>query len=52
MQDGSYIACDEQGAVYRLKHDDPKPEEKIHDDLVAFLRDYSGDRSELDHYFA
>ncbi|QNF35575.1 hypothetical protein HUW51_23760 [Adhaeribacter swui] len=48
MEDGNYIAVDENGRIYRLNHDHTEQIRKIADKPVDFLKLYSGQKSDLE----
>jgi hypothetical protein len=51
MEDGNYIVVNTHGHVFRLFHDSENQVKMIHKSVDAFVREFSGDKKELEKHF-
>jgi hypothetical protein len=51
MEDGNYIAVNNKGQVYRLNHDSNNQVQLIDKSVDNFLKEFTGDKKELEKYF-
>lgn len=51
MEDGNYIALDNNRKVFRLHHDSYEPAREIYPSIEAFLHVYNGEKESMTHLF-